>query len=362
MKFRGDYTAVTKKLLEASAVAKLHAQLLSPPGWGKTEMAFSAGKQILGEGNGLIFLEIAPSTPPEVVTGSYDPAELLNGRLVKIIDGTPYDPTARIIMLDEMWRANDLLLDSLVHALSMKMRSPLDQPLFWATSNFTGSGERMDAVKDRFALWLNIQPDLLVTEIVQGHLASMNTIFDPDWAAGLPAWEDCLEVQNMTPTENSVKAITDVIDVIEGEARAEKFDVNPRRLVQWSTLLFRMSAYRYGSPDFGVVHPDAHIMLKYAMPIWKAETAQKWSAVINKTIDQVGVAVEEYMAMALTHLDNIKNKSGSNRTEAIANLGIALQNAHADLKKIGGNDARVVKAVNELNQWFAAAVSGMEVN
>ena len=110
-------------------------------------------------------------TPPEALRGAYDPAALLNGRLERVVAGTPYDPTARVSILDEVFRANEVVFDTMLDVLDRLDAKPAQAPVAWATANFVAQGERVEALLDRIALWLWISPDAMdVAAIVGAHL------------------------------------------------------------------------------------------------------------------------------------------------------------------------------------------------
>jgi MoxR-like ATPase len=362
MKFVGSYTQDFKNLLTASAVSGQNVMTISRPGWGKTEMALQSAKAI--DPSGFAFIELDPSTPPEVIRGAYDPAAMLNGQLVRLIKGTPYDPDAHVIILDEIWRANDVVFDALVHATNQKLIDQTTRPVFWGTSNFVGKAERTEALRDRFALWHYMEGNLDAEGIVNAHLNN-GTGNDPDWNKDIPSWAECVKIRQQKPTNESEEAVKQMVNNLVDEAIASNFDVNPRRVVQWAEIMFRVSVLYYGSTKFTSVHPNAALLMRYAYPCATKELSIKWHEVAASIADKVGAAIEAYRAIALEKFQEIAKITASGdlskKTELMGELGQTLAKAQQEFDKIGKGDPRAAAAKSELVEWFSKAVRGEKI-
>lgn len=351
--FTGSYSKDVEGLLKASAISGVNVMLISPPGWGKTEMALAAADKICTSAKNRIFLGLDPATPPEVVRGAYDPQSLVNeGKLTIIKEGTAYDPDAQVIILDEIWRSNDLVFAALIHATSDKMRNPLEVPVFWATSNTVGSSERVDALRDRFGMWAHLKPKMSVEDVV----ASQFSLDAPTWGNSLPLWKDCLEIRKQTITGKSIKAVASVLTTLGNEATANNMPINPRRVTQWSEILARMTIYEKASTDWSTVGTEARNALRYAYPSISQDMYEKWQNVVNVIItDTVGEAIETYRGIAQKKLQAIVNAHSSDKSQLLIELGRALGDAQIELRKIGSGDPRAEDVIRELNGWFAKA-------
>lgn len=168
MKWMGQYPKDVKLALIASAISGHHCIFVSEPGYGKTEMAHQAAKAVAGE-DGRLMIPIDPSTPPEAIRGAWNPASMLQGKLERVVDGTPYDPTIKVVILDEIWRANDVCFDALIHVTGRKDIDQTTRPVFWGTANFVGKQDRTAALRDRFAIWMWLNP-ALPAGLVESHL------------------------------------------------------------------------------------------------------------------------------------------------------------------------------------------------
>jgi MoxR-like ATPase len=361
-KFIGSYTKTYKSLLQASAISGINLITISTPGTGKTDMSLSAADAIGGK-DGTVFIELDPSTPPEIIHGSYDPAAMLNGKLSRIVKDTPYDPAAKIVLLDEIGRSNDIVFDALVHATNQKRRAYADAPVFWGTSNFSIKGERTEALRDRFGLWYWMDADISVKDIAHAHLQN-GFSKDTSFIDGLPAWDECVRIRGLRPSQRSEDLIADLIDALATEAKEKAFDVNPRRIVQWSHFLFTNTVFATGTQDFTTIPNTVLGLLKFAYPLTSHDQAVEWSKVAGSVADIVGSAIESFLAEAVAKFQALAPKSGdpSARTSTILTLGIALKDAQEQLNAltsgVGQDDPRVSEAMNQLNDIYARAVTG----
>lgn len=377
MKFVGNYVQNIKLACIASAVSGHNLMLISQPGWGKTDMVRDAAAAIAG-GDGTIYLELDPSTPPDTVKGAYDPAKLLEGQLCRIVTGTPYDPAARVVILDEFWRSSDVIADALIHATNQKAIDQTTRPVFWGTANFVGKAERTEALRDRFAMWYHLEPELNVRGIVAAHLNN-GTGHDPDFTQGLPSWDVCLDIRRLTPGKTALDLIENRLNVLAVEAQKEGFVINPRRIVQWAEIAFRYSAYVNGTNDFSTLPLNLGTILQWCYPTTDKATAKKWAAVCASIIDQVGSALEAYKAesyklfqqtAAASSSSNIQDlimKMGGCLTKAqqeicgLVNVDYSHYRNHMDptdpenpLVKL---DPRIMATLATITDWFTKAIN-----
>lgn len=376
MKFAGSYPNKIKDVLTAAILSGHNAVLISGPGWGKSDITRAVSLAVAGD-DGMIWLPLDPATPPESIKGAYDPAKLLNGELARVTDGTPYSPKARIVIADEFARANDVVFDALVHATSRKdLADQSERPVYIATTNFAPKSERTEALRDRFALWLHIEPDLDVKGIVAGHLMN-GTGTDPDFVKGLPTWQQAVDIRRSRPTTRTLTMISDYIENLVAEAKAENMEVNPRRIVQWSEILFACGVWYAGGCDWTSIPNKALEPLAYAYPTTDAKLAQKWAQIAGAMRDQIGAALEVIKANALIQFRKIASiANASERMGKVGELGRFLADTQTDICKIAGLDAtalatitdsngplaqrdpRLIETLNQITQWFGIAVNG----
>lgn len=354
--FVGGYVADLRDALVASALSGQHAIVLGAPGWGKTAIARSLAKSIAGDG-AWTFTRLDPSTPPEQVKGAFDPAALLNGKLERVVAGTPYDPVARVSILDEVFRANDVVFDTCLDVLDRMDAHPDQAAVVWGTANFVAQGERVEALIDRFGLWLWLKPDVLdVAAIAGAHLNGAHELSVP---GGIPDWTDVVNVRKATPGAKARRAVAELLDTLAQEASAQGRRPHPRRVTQWSKLVYRLGVYDTGQADFSTVPEIASRALRWAWPMPAAEEAESWAQIAAGVIDAVGSAIEGALAQAIVKFREVAGIADqAQRMGRMGELGALLASAQATLKQVGGDDPRVAEASARLTEWFAMAARG----
>jgi MoxR-like ATPase len=154
--FAGRYVDDVRDLYLASILSGLHCVAMSGPGWGKTDIALSMARDIAPANHAVARLH--PATPPEEVRGAVKTDVLLaSSRIEYEVQGTPYDPANRLVIIDEIGRANKVVVSMLMFLLDRK--DVAFPPPVWATSNFMPAGPEAKARLDRIALWHWILPN-----------------------------------------------------------------------------------------------------------------------------------------------------------------------------------------------------------
>lgn len=345
-----------EQIYTSSLLARQNASVISAPGWGKTKISYYMGKQVAGS-DGLVFLDLSPSTPPERITGPISIPDLKNGVLKYNIDNTLYDPKSRVVVLDELYRSNEIVFDMLIHATNDVTRT--DAPVFWATSNFISKSNRTVALLDRFALWYwHEAGEVDIDSVV--HSDGIEC-----WNFDLPSMQEVMDVRSADYTARSRKAISHTLENLRTAIGKEKFVLNPRRVEAWREILFRNMVYLTGTNDFDDVHPDAISALRYAYPVTSSEEFRKWQSIASTIIDAVGTAIETYMGIARQKFNQVvENCSNANeRSAMLAELATVLADCEEELTRLSGtNDKkRVEEAILLFNKWFKQAAQGKKI-
>lgn len=356
-KFVGSYVSPLKDVLVASALSRQNAIILGAPGWGKTAIGRSLAAHL--SGGQYSFTRIDPSTPPDAVRGAYNPAALLEGRLERVTDGTPYDPAMRLAIVDEIGRGNEVTFDALLDTLD-RLDDP-DAPPVWATSNFMPSNERVQALIDRFALWFWIVPDTLEPAAIVA--AQLNGSGGPQVdTAGLPTWNEIHDVRSAAPGPNAIKAIGELLDDLSHEAELQGRRPHPRRVTQWTHILFRVGVWASGSADFNVVPEKASRLLRYAWPAITAEEGDSWAQIAGSVVDVLGAAIEEAMAGLVDDLNEIAGAPSGRRTSMVMEMTTKVQALQTQLEQMAGDDnPRVEEAVEQMNSWLSQVLMGKPI-
>lgn len=142
-------------------ISRQHVLLVGPPGTGKSYLCRSVADGI----DAANYTErlLAPTTPPEALFGPVDIAALRDGRYEHVGSGTAQD--AHILFLDEVFRANAAILDSLLHLLGPERQALIGTkqvkvPLvcaIGATNTWSDSADQQ-AIFDRWLLRVQVRP------------------------------------------------------------------------------------------------------------------------------------------------------------------------------------------------------------
>lgn len=354
--FSGSYVNQLKEALTASLLSRQNALLIGAPGYGKTAIARSLAQQVTGDL--FSFVRVDPSTPVEAVKGAYDPAEFLNGRLTRVIAGTPYEPGCRLVIVDEIGRGNEMLFDALLDTLD-RVDTP-DAPPVWGTTNFMPQKDRTAALIDRFAMWVWVQPDGVdIAGIVAAQLSAAGPRLD---MAGVPAWDEIQAVRQMVPSADAIRAVSEKLRDLVDAAAAEGRSAHPRRLTQWANIVYRVSAWKHGAADFRAIPDEAVRPLRYAWPALTPEESASWANIAGSVIDAVGAAIESALAQVLVKMREIAAVGPAQRPALIMNVAQLMQSTQATLTQLAGSDDdRVKEAIGNMNSWLAMATRGEEV-
>lgn len=365
----GSYVKDMTTVLVASVLSGQNAYLIGAAGWGKSAISMAAvtaltgeewdepepGKLVTEQHSGVL-VEISPASPPEVLTGPLNPADLLAGRMVYATQGTPYHPAVKIAILDELGRGNDATFDKCLHVTNRQGRH---RPPVWATSNFMPNNERVQPLIDRFALWYWIQPGALDVAAVVGSQLGGRLEIDPN---GLPTWKEVEEIQAARPDSNAVAAIGDLLHQLSEAAALEGRKAHPRRVAQWSRLLFSLGMWDTGSDNFHTVPDTAALILRYAWPSVTAAEAASWQEITASVVDTLGAAIEAAMVQVQQKLVELGKLSPRDRNTRLNEFSALIQQAAESLEQLAGADNdRVEEAINRMNTWLSLALQGKPI-
>ena len=311
---KGQLQDVTD-LFQGSVDTALNAVIVSPPGWGKSEMAYKTAVSIYGE-DSVLFVEIAPSTPPEAIEGPVDIVALREGTFVRRRERTLYDQSVQIVVLDELFRADELLLDSLLHATQPVVRG--HQPIFWGTASFVPREKRFEALRERFALWLWWSPTFTRDCIISDLALSIRR-------------------HNGTPVMTEQDAAEAAFAVAE-VAIQNGFSVSPRLWKYWYKI------FTFCEQPYSV--------LRFAYPSATAEEATKWYEIVKSVSDPETTAINSFLTTFNARVADIYKMP---RDAGIVAYGDLVASAERSLSPFGERGAEVIGMVK---QWFLDYVAG----
>ena len=140
--------------LLAALVAREHVLVLGPPGTAKSMLAAELCSRV--DGASLFSWLLTRFSTPEELFGAISLKALEDDRYVRVTDGRL--PEAHIAFLDEVFKANSAILNSLLALMNERVfhnggvANPTPLQTLVGASNELPEGEELDALFDRFLL------------------------------------------------------------------------------------------------------------------------------------------------------------------------------------------------------------------
>ena len=339
------------RLLLLAAFCGEHLLLLGPPGTAKSELGRRLSAVCGGDG---VFFErlLTRFSVPEELFGPLSMRGLENDRYVRQTEG--YLPDATVAFVDEVFKANSAILNSLLTILNERLfdngNERVEVPLLClvGASNELPESEELDALYDRFLLRSSVEQ---VSSGSLSGLLSMKAGELPGKATGAQAaaTDAASQGEHITvpltvkdfegvkaKAEASVDVPQTVVDLIV-DLRAHLQDkceppvyVSDRRLVK-SVALLRVAAYTNGRA--AVSEFDCLLL---ANVLWQrpseAQTVREW--ILERLAQDRGVDQVQYLLAGLfgraCRADGDKSECEALRKEA-ASLRAVLSSQIAQL-------------------------------
>ena len=392
--FVGDYVSDVRTAFIVSLLARVNAVGISAPGWGKTAITRRIAQRVLENSEKRwSFTRLEPSTPTDAVLGWWDVAEYTeSGKMERNTERTPYQWNNTIAILDEVFRPSDVVFDALLDITDAQFVNATDHefdervyylhkedararaadgriticepPVVWGTANFVATGERVEALLDRFGIWIWIDTDgVNVHDIIETLMMSDGM---PEVPGDVPTIDEVEKIWTSKPGSKAVKAVQEVAQSVADEAVKAGRSIHPRRLGQWRSILYFYSVYLTGDENFDRVPEEAKNALQWAYPATTAEEAASWRNIVQSVVDVIGSAVESVLADCVVEFKRVAALDKSYRKSELGNLGDLMTNAQQTLDALAHNqdaadDERITEAYQLISDWFGSAAVGAEI-
>ena len=232
------------RLMMLAALSGEHVLLVGPPGTAKSELAKRL-KSVFVEANYFERLVTRFSVPEELF-GPLSIKALEEDRYNRLTSG--YLPEASVAFIDEIFKANSAILNSLLTLLNERQfdngNRRVNVPLISvvAASNELPEGEELSALYDRFILRSYVSP--VSTESFDALLCGALEGFDPELNVRLKV-EDLNEVQRLAEKVELTLATIEACKEFRNYLASQEIYVSDRR---WRKLvkLMKVSAFTSG--------------------------------------------------------------------------------------------------------------------
>ena len=237
------------------AITREPLLLVGPPGTAKSDLVVKFTQSLgLGESDYFEYM-LTKFTEPSEILGPIDISLLKEGRYVRRTKGML--PECRVAFLDEIFKSNSAILNTLLTILNERKFYQDGQPvpvdlkvLFGATNDLPDQAE-LAALKDRFCLKVacrSVQDDHFV-DLVDAGLAAQTQrdLNQKPWSEGHASLEDLLKAHRTTATDGSTitdreryfpdEVLAEFRRVLKTLVREDRVFVSDRKVVKLYKLL-----------------------------------------------------------------------------------------------------------------------------
>lgn len=243
---------------------------VGPPGTAKSELVVKFVESLgLGPGDYFEYM-LTKFTEPSEILGPIDIEKLKEGRFLRRVAGML--PTAKVAFLDEIFKSNSAILNTLLTILNERKFYQDGEPvkvelvmLFAATNDIPDQSE-LEAMADRFAIKVETRPvkETHFTELIDAGI--MNEGFRATgrkpWARGSASFEDFLKMKRYMDLMFSASGdlgadretwfpspqFAEMRRVIRALEQEDKIFVSDRKLVKLYKLIRTRAFLLHGGP------------------------------------------------------------------------------------------------------------------
>jgi MoxR-like ATPase len=308
----------------AAILASEHILLLGPPGTAKSALA-----RALAQAFGGVYFErlLTKFSTPEELFGAISLKALEQDRFARVVTGKL--PEAEFAFVDEVFKANSAILNSLLSLVNERVfhndGQPMTCPLvtMFGASNELPEGKELEALFDRFLLRFEVGYLLR-----PGNLKLVLAAPDPV-AASVMTMKDLraaqAEVAKVTISDETIDALIQIRD----GCKAEGIIASDRR---WKKSLKLAQAAAYMAGEKKTSPEDLSILVD---SLWREpKDRPKVARLVGKLADPVGAQAAEILDAARETAARVAALVAGDRKAYIAQAAQALEQFQAQQKKL----------------------------
>ncbi len=332
-----ERTAVIDGAL-CAVLAGEHVLFIGPPGTAKSALARSIAQAFGG-----VYFErlLTKFSTPEELFGPISLKALEQDRFTRLTTGKL--PEAEFAFVDEIFKANSAILNSLLAVVNERVfhndGQPVAVPLvtMFGASNELPEGKELEALFDRFILRFEVSYLLR-----PAHLKSVLTALEPNVSTRLDMKTlkaAQVEVGKIKLTDATVDALISIRDALKQEG----IIASDRR---WKKSLKLTQAAAWAAGESKTT-PEDLILLTDSL--WREPKARaKVAKIVGHVADPVSSQATEILDAARETADTVRALKSSDRKQYIAKAAEALEQFNQQMTKLeklahaGGKRARQV--------------------
>jgi len=340
-------------------LSKNHVFFVGAPGTAKSQIVNEVCSRIT-EANYFQWLLTKFSTPEEIF-GTVSLKALENDEYRRVT--TSKLPEAVIAFLDEIFKANSAILNSLLTAVNERKfhnnGHPTDIPLqsLFGASNELPEGESLSALYDRFML--KYQVDYIIEDDSFRRLLIATVKSSPTEITLADLEKAQTEVETIPVSDAIIAKIVE----LRRNLKAEGIIVSDRK---WRQSLSVLKAYAYLNGHSEVTEDDFEILIHV---LWnRPEQRRTVTKVVNTIANPVNQKAIEFLDIATEIYNNAINADKDKKTEAGVEANMKLKNVlksvQEEIKNLPTNKAKklkeVAEKVNEMNKTVVNQCLGID--
>jgi MoxR-like ATPase len=332
----------------AAVLAGEHVLLLGPPGTAKSALARAIAQAFSG-----VYFErlLTKFSTPEELFGAISLKALEQDRFARVVTGKL--PEAEFAFVDEVFKANSAILNSLLSLVNERVFHNDGQPVSCPLVTMVGASNELPEGKDLEALF-----DRFLLRFEVGYLlrpANLKLVLtSPD-----PAAASVMKMTDLRKAQSEVHAVKitdetiDALIQIRDACKAEGIVASDRR---WKKSLKLAQATAYMAGEKSTTPEDLTILID---SLWREpKDRSKVARLVGKLADPIGAQATEILDAARETAAKVAALVVGDRKAYIAQAAQALEQFQAQQKKLGqlakGAGRRASAVIQDANDEIVA--------